>query len=86
MMCIIANTIVLAIVWYDMSQGVKDVLDVLNYIFMAIFAIEYIIKQIAMKSAYFKDGWNIFDFIVVVGTGLVLIISFIPALGLDLGM
>lgn len=86
MVCILLNTLVLAIVWYDMSQGTKDVLAILNYIFMIIFTLECIFKLIALKSAYFKDGWNIFDFVVVVGTALVLVISWIPAIGLDLGM
>jgi len=86
MFCILGNTFVLAIVWYDMSEGVNEVLGYFNYIFMAIFTIEAILKLIAMNCAYFKDGWNIFDFIVVVGTAVVTIISYIPALGLDLGM
>lgn len=57
-----------------------------NYIFMVIFTLECIFKLIALKCAYFKDGWNIFDFVVVVGTALVLVISWIPALNLNLGM
>lgn len=86
MVCILLNTLVLAVVWYDMSQATEDVLGVLNYIFMIIFTLECVFKLIALKCAYFKDGWNIFDFVVVVGTALVLIISFIPAIGLNLGM
>jgi len=86
MICILLNTLVLAIQWYDMPQGTIDVLTVFNYIFMIIFTLECIIKLIALKCAYFKDQWNIFDFVVVVGTALVTVISWIPAIGLDLGM
>jgi len=86
MICILLNTLVLGIVWYDMSEGVKGVLAVFNYVFMVVFTLECIFKLIAMKCAYFKDGWNRFDFVVVVGTAVVLVISWIPAIGLDLGM
>ena len=38
----------------------------LNYIFTGIFIIEAIIRLIAMRLDYFKLGWNVFDFIIVV--------------------
>ena len=43
---------------------------------MAIFTIEAIIKLIALRSSYFRETWNIFDFIVVVATFIILIIGF----------
>lgn len=51
---------------------------------MAIFTIEAIIKLIAMRSIYFKDAWNVFDFIVVVSTAIVVIMTFIPGNSIDL--
>ena len=39
---------------------------------MVIFTIEAIIKIIAMRSKYFRDNWNNFDFTVVVLTLLIL--------------
>ena len=75
MICILANTVVLGFVWYMQSQGIKDVLEVLNYCFMAIFTVEAIVKIIAQKGNYFKDSWNLFDFTVVVGTLIILGIS-----------
>jgi hypothetical protein len=77
MFCIIANTIVLMIKWYAMSDAVVDAIQLINYVFMAIFTVEAIIKIFAMRRNYFKIGWNIFDFVVVVGTILILIISFL---------
>jgi len=32
---------------------------------MSIFTLEAIFKIIAQKSQYFKDSWNVFDFIIV---------------------
>jgi lipoprotein signal peptidase len=41
-------------------------------------------KISAMGCDYFNNSWNVFDFIVVVGTILVLIISYLPDVGVDL--
>lgn len=81
--CILLNTLVLALTWYDQSTLAHTVLVNLNYVFMAIFTVEAVLKIIAMKSAYFKDGWNLFDFVVVVFTILALIIANIDALKVD---
>ena len=66
--CIILNTIVLAIQWYNQPKIVSQVTSMINYIFAVIFAIEAVIKIIGYGIIYFKDGWNIFDFIVVLGS------------------
>jgi flagellar basal body-associated protein FliL len=79
-MCILLNTLVLACAWYDQSEMIKGVLVNVNYVFMAIFTIEAVLKLIAMKQHYFKDGWNCFDFFVVVCTLIALTIANIPAL------
>ena len=38
----------------------------LNYIFTGIFIVEAVIRLIAMRFDYFKLGWNVFDFTIVV--------------------
>ena len=84
--CIIANTLVLAIKWYMMPESVISVVEILNYIFMVIFTIEAIVKIIAMRSKYFHDGWNIFDFVVVLLTAVILGLSWVgPYVGLKVG-
>ena len=84
MLCILLNTVVLALTYYDQPRIVQTVLQNINYAFMAIFTIEAILKIIAMKSAYFKEGWNVFDFIVVICTFVALIVANIPGLKIDL--
>jgi voltage-gated sodium channel len=37
----------------------------LDLLFLTIFSIEVILKLVAERTGYFKDGWNLFDFIVV---------------------
>lgn len=72
--CIISNTIVLTIHWYLIPPIIVTVVSILNYIFAAIFAIEAILKIIALQRAYFRDSWNKFDFVIVIATliGLIL--------------
>jgi hypothetical protein len=45
---------------------------------MGIFTLEAIMKLAAMGCDYFHNNWNVFDFIVVVGTILVFIVSYFP--------
>jgi hypothetical protein len=40
-------------------------MNAIGYAFSIIYTIECIIKIIVYRSIYFKDSWNIFDFIVV---------------------
>ena len=77
MACIVLNTIVLMIKWYAMSEAVINVIQLINYVFMVIFTLEAIIKIFALRSNYFKEAWNIFDFTVVVGTLIILVIGFL---------
>lgn len=49
----------------------------INYVFMVVFTVEAILKIIANKFDYFKDSWNIFDFIIVVSTIIILCLNWI---------
>jgi hypothetical protein len=82
--CIFLNTGVLAAHWYDMPQDVILVFEKVNYVFMAIFTVEAIIKLIAQKKLYFKDNWNLFDFVVVVFTAIVVGMQLIPQINIEL--
>ena len=62
---------------YDMKEDFESVTNILNYIFMFIFTSEAVIKIYALRVEYFYDGWNLFDFTVVVMTIVILILTFI---------
>jgi voltage-dependent calcium channel L type alpha-1C/voltage-dependent calcium channel L type alpha-1D len=68
-----------------MPQNWVDIFETVNFMFMVIFTVEAIFKIVAMKCAYFKDSWNIFDFTVVILTLIIVIIGNIPGLNFDLG-
>jgi voltage-gated sodium channel len=42
-----------------------DVLHVLDRIILAVFVLELLGRMILQRLAFFRDGWNIFDFLVV---------------------
>ena len=49
-------------------------LEILNYIFTVIYTIEMIVKMIAFGKAYFKDGWCVFDFTIVLSAWIGIIL------------
>ncbi|KAM9287884.1 sodium channel protein type 5 subunit alpha-like [Cariama cristata] len=48
------------------QNGIKDVLNKINFVFVAIFTGECVIKILALRHYFFTSGWNIFDLAVVV--------------------
>ncbi|NXR15840.1 SCN5A protein, partial [Semnornis frantzii] len=48
------------------QEGVKSVLNKINYFFVAVFTAECVIKMLALRQYCFTSGWNIFDLAVVV--------------------
>ena len=53
----------------DQVDGWTTFIDVMNYIFAFIFTVEMIFKIYAMgRRAYFANGWNKFDFVIVMLT------------------
>lgn len=73
--CIVVNTILLTINWYENPNSLEAGLDIVNYIFTAIFTVEAIFKIIAYGKVYFTHGWNVFDFIIVIVSYVTLIVG-----------
>ncbi|MGH0148844.1 UNVERIFIED_CONTAM: hypothetical protein FKN15_014004 [Acipenser sinensis] len=64
--CIVLNTLFMAMEHYPMSPDFEEVLAVGNLVFTGIFAAEMVFKLIALDPYYyFQTGWNIFDSIIV---------------------
>ncbi|KRZ84795.1 Voltage-dependent calcium channel type A subunit alpha-1 [Trichinella sp. T8] len=67
MICL--NTIILMMSYYQEPPAYRAVLRYLNSTLTAVFTVEAILKILAFGVRnYFKDGWNIFDFITVIGS------------------
>ncbi|XP_053926631.1 sodium channel protein type 2 subunit alpha [Cuculus canorus] len=64
--CIILNTLFMAMEHYPMTKEFNNVLKIGNQVFTGIFAAEMVLKIIAMHPFYyFQVGWNIFDSFIV---------------------
>ena len=64
-MVILANMLQMAMLYDSASEAYLLALDILNYIFTGIFTIEVCLKLISFSHDYWRDGWNIFDFLIV---------------------
>ncbi|XP_056292923.1 sodium channel protein type 8 subunit alpha-like isoform X2 [Pseudoliparis swirei] len=64
--CIVLNTLFMAMEHYPMTEHFQEVLSVGNLVFTGIFAAEMLAKLVAMDPYYyFQENWNIFDGFIV---------------------
>lgn len=75
-LCVLGNTIMLAITHLGESETVAAVLWFANLLFYVVFLLEAIVKLLSMGKKYFADRWNIFDFLVVAGSTASTILPF----------
>uniref|UniRef100_A0A3B3RLK8 Voltage-dependent P/Q-type calcium channel subunit alpha-1A n=1 Tax=Paramormyrops kingsleyae TaxID=1676925 RepID=A0A3B3RLK8_9TELE len=69
MAMIALNTVVLMMKYNGASDAYENVLKYLNIVFTGLFSMECILKIIAFGALnYFKDAWNIFDCVTVLGS------------------
>ena len=66
---ILANAVVLGMQTYpDLVGRHGDTLDLLNEVFLGIFVVELVLRMGSYgrrPQAFFRNGWNLFDFVVV---------------------
>ncbi|XP_034042491.1 sodium channel protein type 4 subunit alpha B-like [Thalassophryne amazonica] len=64
--CIVLNTLFMAMEHYPMTEEFNSMLTIGNLVFSGIFTAEMLLKIIALDPYYyFQTGWNIFDSIIV---------------------
>ena len=59
-------------------------LEIINYVFLGIFTLEMILKLIGYGRSYFMDGWNLFDFFIIISSYVSLILDLLIE-GLNIG-
>jgi voltage-gated sodium channel len=65
---IVLNAVTLVIQTYDLSEDLAKLLTTLDDVFLGIFVLELAIRIAAFGSRpqdFFRDGWNVFDFVVI---------------------
>ena len=60
------NMLTMTLDHYDQDEMWSFALDNLNLGFIVIFSTECILKIFSLRQYYFKEPWNVFDFIVVI--------------------
>ncbi|KAA0200133.1 voltage gated sodium channel [Hyalella azteca] len=75
MLFIGVNMLTMTLDHYQMSPTWTSILDSLNLIFICIFSSECFLKVFALRWHYFKEPWNLFDFVVVIMSILGLVLS-----------
>ncbi|KAM7141157.1 voltage-dependent P/Q-type calcium channel subunit alpha-1A isoform 3-T3 [Molossus nigricans] len=69
MAMIALNTIVLMMKFDGASSAYEEALKVFNIVFTSLFSLECLLKVMAFGILnYFRDAWNIFDFVTVLGS------------------
>ncbi|XP_049997516.1 sodium channel protein type 10 subunit alpha isoform X2 [Alexandromys fortis] len=66
MVLICLNMVTMMVETDNQSEEKTKVLGGINQFFVAIFTGECVLKMIALRQYYFTNGWNVFDFIVVI--------------------
>ncbi|XP_055533096.1 sodium channel protein 60E isoform X2 [Wyeomyia smithii] len=79
-LCIVLNTLFLALEHHGMNASVRDALDIGNRVFTSVFTLECILKVLALSKDFFLCGWNIFDLIIVSASLLDLIFELMEGL------
>ncbi|GHF33692.1 ion transporter [Seohaeicola zhoushanensis] len=62
---ILVNAVILGLLTLDLSPGTRSLLLLIDQACLAIFVAELALKLVVFRRDFFRDGWNIFDFIVV---------------------
>jgi len=67
----------------EIFDNYNATLNAIGYAFAVVFLIECVLKLCAFKSNYFKDSWNLFDFLCVTSSVLSMVVdTFIPTLSI----
>lgn len=72
---ILANTGFMAAKAYRMPIEFELASEYANYVFAGVFNLEMILKLVGLGNMYFKEGWNVFDMIIVIATDLGLLLK-----------
>uniref|UniRef100_A0A8D3CA94 Sodium channel protein n=1 Tax=Scophthalmus maximus TaxID=52904 RepID=A0A8D3CA94_SCOMX len=66
MILICLNMVTMMVETDDQSAETEVVLYWVNFIFIVVFTVEFVLKLFALRHYYFTNGWNVFDVVVVI--------------------
>ena len=65
LLLIVLNAVMIGIDTFELNKGLKTAIEIADIIVLYIFIIELFIRLVAHGSEFFNDGWNNFDFIII---------------------
>ncbi len=66
---VIVNAVVLGMMSYYKPDELMFVkLELISHVILAVFTVEILLRLLGHGLRYFRNGWNVFDFIVVIGS------------------
>mmetsp|Transcript_4740 Transcript_4740/g.8379 ORF Transcript_4740/g.8379 Transcript_4740/m.8379 type:complete len:1851 (+) Transcript_4740:174-5726(+) len=75
--CIVLNTAFMCCkVFPAPTDWWESVQEGINYFFACVYTVEAVMKLFVLRTAYFKDNWNLFDFTCVAATLLGVVIKY----------
>lgn len=66
MILICLNMVTMMVETDDQSDETEYVLYWVNFVFIVVFTMEFLLKLFALRHYYFTNGWNVFDMVVVI--------------------
>ncbi|XP_037047740.1 voltage-dependent calcium channel type A subunit alpha-1-like isoform X2 [Bradysia coprophila] len=82
LLLIVMNTVTLMMKVHGQSKVFEDVMHYINLVFTGLFTIETVLKIIGFgPRKFFKDSWNVFDLVTVVGSLIDAVVSSITKNG-----
>ncbi|CAB3996293.1 voltage-dependent N-type calcium channel subunit alpha-1B-like [Paramuricea clavata] len=68
MLLIVLNTLTMMMKYYNEPATYRTYLNRFNEVFTFLFTLEAVLKLYVFRRNYFRDGWNCFDFVIVLGS------------------
>jgi len=65
---ILVSTSTMVLECHDQSEQMKDLLKIFDLVFVVVFLLEFLLKFLGLRWYYFRDLWNLFDFMIVAGS------------------
>ena len=66
LLLIVLNAVMIGIDTFELNTGLKTAIDIADTIVLYIFIVELLIRLVAHGSKFFNDGWNNFDFVIII--------------------
>lgn len=63
---ILLNLMCMVVESSDQTLRKEEVLEFLHFSFIIIFLLEFVVKVVALRKHYFRDYWNVADFIILI--------------------